>query len=111
MSCLAPQIVQFQPKVLRMSGTVILSAAFIGLSLVFWFLQLRTSFLSTRYYLQVSGLFLIGVTAAYMAYSIAVSQQYWAQTILAVLIAIFAVYHFVLLWIRLTSESDGKYRW
>ena len=94
-----------------MSGAFLAIALSIVLSLVFWFLQIRTSYLGTRYYLQVCGLFAIAVTAGYVAYSIFASQEYWAQVVLAILIGLYSLYHFGLLAIRVTAESDGNYRW
>src|SRR5260221_1388959 len=96
---------------MSVSGTFLVRAIFIVLSLVFWLLQIRTSYFSTRYHLQVWFLLAIGVTSAAAAYSIAEAQTYWAQIIVAILIGLYSLYHFVLLAIRVTSESDGKYRW
>lgn len=86
--------------------TNILLGLFLAVCLgAFWFLQWRTGFFSTRYYLQAGVLLIIGLSAA------ALAVISWPQIIIVLVAASIAVYHFGLFGFKILLDSDNKYRW
>jgi len=84
---------------------IFLSLLLAGCLGVFWFLQWRTGFFSTRYYLQIGALLLIGLLAVLLA---VVS---WPQIILTIIALCIAGYHLGLWGFKMLLDSDNKYRW
>src|SRR5258706_5379035 len=94
-----------------MSDTIVLVLGFAAVFVAFWLWQMRTRFLSTRYYLQEGLLLILTVFPAYLGLKIFAEIPGMASIAALVLFLILAVYHFILFIIKLTAESDTKYRW
>jgi pimeloyl-ACP methyl ester carboxylesterase len=84
---------------------ILLSLLLAGCLSAFWFMQWRTGFFSTRYYLQTGSLLFIGLLAAAL---VVIS---WPQVIIIFIAASIAAYHFALWGFKILLDSDNKYRW
>ncbi len=86
--------------------SIILLSLLLACSLgAFWFLQWRTGFFSTRYYIQAGVLLMIGLLAA------ALAVISWPQIIISLIAGSVAVYHLALCVFKILFDSDNKYRW
>src|SRR5207248_11755349 len=88
-----------------------LTLVFAALFVVFWLVQFRTRFLSTRYYFQEGSLLFISVFAVYLGLKFVADYPGPVSLVALVLFLVAAVYHLILFTIKLTAESDTKYRW
>ncbi len=92
---------------------LVVSAAFVVVFLAFWYLQLFTRYLSTRYYLQVGLLLSITVSSAYLAIRLVAlsgaSPQWWAILGMIALAGV-AIYHGGLFFVKFVMETDTRYR-
>lgn len=99
-----------QTEVLCVFEIIPLSLA-LGLSLaVFWFLQWRTGFFSTRYYTQV-GLLLLIVLLAWWLIAVSWPANSVARVLVLLVALSVAAYHVGLFVFKLLLDSDNKYRW
>lgn len=89
---------------------VLIGVAFVILLIAFWLLQMRSGYLSTRYFLQLGFLLIIGLAGLYLAGRIVAGGSSWAALILAILPLGLAIYHLTLGFFKLTTESDSRYR-
>ena len=73
---------------------------------IYWLLQWRTGFFSTRYYLQVAGLLLVTASGA------GLSAALWRSSLPLALVALaLTLYHGGLFGFKLLLDTDNKYRW
>src|SRR5258708_34004333 len=86
------------------------STAFIVSFLTFWYLQIFTRKLSTRYYLQVALLFLISLSSAYLVLRLLAFEQSWAMLLGVVGMGAVFIYHTGLVVAKFLVESDSRYR-
>ncbi len=86
------------------------SVLFIGSFLTFWYLQIFTRKLSTRYYLQVALLFLISLSSAYLVLRLLAFEQSWAMLLGVVGMGAVFIYHTGLVVAKFLVESDSRYR-
>jgi pimeloyl-ACP methyl ester carboxylesterase len=82
----------------------------IGMVAAFWFLQLRTGLLSTRFFVQVGGLVLIGGLGLYLGLRLLLAEFSLLTLLGALALAAVAVYHLSFAFFKLTTESDTRYR-
>jgi pimeloyl-ACP methyl ester carboxylesterase len=93
-----------------MFDAVAVSIALLLLFTAFWTLQAQTRFFSTRYFLQVATLLVIGVFS-FFAVARLVNDEITPVKLVAAFVAlVFAIYHTGLGIIKL-RESDTRYRW
>jgi pimeloyl-ACP methyl ester carboxylesterase len=94
---------------LGLSEAILLSILLACCLSVFWFLQWRTGFFSTRYYAQIGGLLLIATLAALTV----ISWRAYGEIgfIVGVMAACVAAYHSALFGFKLLLDTDNKYRW
>jgi pimeloyl-ACP methyl ester carboxylesterase len=84
---------------------ILLSLLLAGCLGAFWFLQWRTGFFSTHYFLQVGALLGIGLLAA------ALAVASWPQVVMTLIALGIAGYHLGLWGFKVLLDSDNKYRW
>src|SRR5260221_7290962 len=86
------------------------STAFIVSFLTFWYLQIFTRKLSTRYYLQVALLSVISLSSAYLVLRLLAFEQSWAMLLGVVGMGAVFIYHTGLVVAKFLVESDSRYR-
>lgn len=94
-----------------MNDTALLSVLLAASLGIFWLLQWRTGFFSTRYYFQMAGLLIIVLLAVLF---IAVSHPLEVggfSLLTALAAASVAAFHSSLLVFKVLFDSDNKYRW
>ncbi len=73
---------------------------------IYWAVQWRTGFFSTRYYLQIAAI--LGVTLLGAALTVGL----WPSVlVIAIAVAILTAYHGALFGFKLLLDTDNKYRW
>lgn len=94
-----------------MVATLVIEVALAALLPSFWILQMRTGFLSTRFFLQVGWLALIGGSSLLLSVRLLFIYPLTVWLVVGSLIcAASAVYHLSLFSFKLTSESDSRFR-
>jgi pimeloyl-ACP methyl ester carboxylesterase len=93
-----------------MSDIILMGIVYVILITVFWLVQLRTGFFSTRYLLQNGLLFLLGFLGLYLAARVVESSQ-WSLAGIVVLLVAISLYHIGLSSYKFFIDSDNKYRW
>ncbi len=92
-----------------MPDGVVEGVAFIALFTAFWVLQLRTRFFSTRYFLQVSSLFVIALFSFYLLARLLTGPITLPGLGAALLLALVVIYH-AGLGLGKLRETDTRYR-
>src|SRR5258707_12297175 len=93
-----------------MLGMLTVSIALLILFIAFWILQARTRFFSTRYFLQVIALLVLGLTGFYVCFRLLTGTITPISLLVAFMLLVLALYHTGLSVIKL-RESDTRYRW
>src|SRR5450432_3604456 len=89
----------------------VVSAVFIVTFLTFWYLQIFTRTLSTRYYLQVTLLGVVSLSSGCLALRLLAFEQSWTMFIAVIGMAAVFIYHTGLFFIKFVMETDTRYRW
>src|SRR5579859_1817485 len=92
-----------------MRDILVESIAFVVLFIAFWYLQLRTRFFSTRYFLQVGSLLVLALVSLYLLSRLVTGEITPLTLVAAVLLALVVIYHAGLAVIKL-RETDTRYR-
>src|SRR5258708_30637297 len=85
------------------------STAFIVSFLTFWYLQIFTRKLSTRYYLQVALLCVISVSSAYLTLRLLAFEQTWAILVGVLGMAAVFIYHTGFIVAHFVLETHTPY--
>ncbi|MBX3062795.1 MAG: alpha/beta fold hydrolase [Anaerolineae bacterium] len=93
-----------------MTDLLIVATALVILVLLFWYLQLKTGFLSTRFFVQVGGLIVIGGLGIYLGIRLLSLSLSVINILGALALFAIAVYHLAFTFFKLTTEADSRYR-
>src|SRR5690349_14894458 len=93
-----------------MALDLVMSILFIGVFLVFWYLQIFTRVFSTRYYLQVGLLFVVSVASVYLAIRLLTFERTALAVIGAIGLIVVAIYHGALCFVKVLIQPDSRYR-
>ncbi|MBZ0296315.1 MAG: alpha/beta fold hydrolase [Anaerolineae bacterium] len=84
---------------------ILLAAGFVAAFTIYWLLQWRSGFFSTRYYLQLLGLLLLVLIGTLLL------VQLWIPALpLALIVLVLTGYHAGLFGFKLLFDADNKYR-